>query len=295
MTLGAGPRHIFARHLTHWRSQGVTDRYLRWHPRPVVSTSSGNLPPAPASGQPSGRRSTPGAGDGPSTRALPRAASAAAGRRSSNGCSASCPGICSLGEVVHLWQRGVLRRRALRLRRALLRAARSGPRSAVARSAAGTAALATRMEELRARVERTRHIPRLIAPRLMGRAARRPPRVRRARSCGSTARSARPPAAPSSSTPQARALAYCLRTEPGIDLRVVHVVRDSRGVAYSWTKKVPRPEADGDEALMTRYSPRGPRRCCGTPQRCLRPARPPGHPDAPAALRGVPGRPARRC
>ena len=50
------------------------------------------------------------------------------------------------------------------------------------------------------------------------------------------------------------ALAYCLRHAPGIDLRVVHVVRDSRGVAYSWTKKVMRPEAETDEQ-MTRYSP----------------------------------------
>ena len=49
------------------------------------------------------------------------------------------------------------------------------------------------------------------------------------------------------------ALAYCLRQSPDIDLRVVHVVRDSRGVAYSWTKKVARPEADGAE--MTRYHP----------------------------------------
>ncbi|HEX8345363.1 MAG TPA: sulfotransferase, partial [Actinoplanes sp.] len=38
------------------------------------------------------------------------------------------------------------------------------------------------------------------------------------------------------------------------DLRVVHVVRDARGVAYSWTKTVSRPETDGTEE-MTRYSP----------------------------------------
>jgi hypothetical protein len=38
-------------------------------------------------------------------------------------------------------------------------------------------------------------------------------------------------------------LAFCLRRVPGLDLRVIHVVRDSRAVAYSWTKVVPRPEA----------------------------------------------------
>jgi hypothetical protein len=52
--------------------------------------------------------------------------------------------------------------------------------------------------------------------------------------------------------------AACLRTSRDVDLRVVHVVRDSRGVAYSWTKQVRRPEArDGaaDRTLMARYSP----------------------------------------
>lgn len=38
-------------------------------------------------------------------------------------------------------------------------------------------------------------------------------------------------------------LAFCLRRIPGLDLRVIHVVRDSRAVAYSWTKLVSRPEA----------------------------------------------------
>jgi hypothetical protein len=50
------------------------------------------------------------------------------------------------------------------------------------------------------------------------------------------------------------ALAYCLRGAAGLDLRVVHVVRDSRGVAYSWTKRVSRPEA-GPGSEMTRYTP----------------------------------------
>lgn len=37
-----------------------------------------------------------------------------------------------------------------------------------------------------------------------------------------------------------------LSHEPAIDLRVVHLVRDSRGVAYSWQKSVARPEKDGE-------------------------------------------------
>jgi hypothetical protein len=50
------------------------------------------------------------------------------------------------------------------------------------------------------------------------------------------------------------ALAYCLGYAPGLDLRVVHMVRDSRGVAYSWTKTVARPETDGRRE-MHRYAP----------------------------------------
>lgn len=51
-------------------------------------------------------------------------------------------------------------------------------------------------------------------------------------------------------------LPHLLRTDPTIDLRVLHCVRDSRAVAYSWTKRVTRPEAtDEHHAYMVRYSP----------------------------------------
>jgi UDP-N-acetylglucosamine transferase subunit ALG13 len=55
--------------------------------------------------------------------------------------------------------------------------------------------------------------------------------------------------------------AYVLKGTPGIDLRVLQVVRDSPAVAYSWAKLVERPEAartldEGDEArYMARWSP----------------------------------------
>ncbi len=42
--------------------------------------------------------------------------------------------------------------------------------------------------------------------------------------------------------------------DPRLDVRVLHVVRDPRGVAYSWTKQVERPEADGE--LMPTYDPK---------------------------------------
>jgi hypothetical protein len=46
---------------------------------------------------------------------------------------------------------------------------------------------------------------------------------------------------------------YVLRRSPGIELSAVHIVRDPRGVAYSWAKAVRRPDAP-DGALMTRTS-----------------------------------------
>lgn len=47
---------------------------------------------------------------------------------------------------------------------------------------------------------------------------------------------------------------FVLRRAPGIDLRVVHLVRDSRGVAFSWTKRVQRPEVHDRVEYMPSYS-----------------------------------------
>jgi hypothetical protein len=44
-----------------------------------------------------------------------------------------------------------------------------------------------------------------------------------------------------------------LALDPALDVRLLHLVRDPRGVAYSWTKQVARPETGGE--LMPRYHP----------------------------------------
>jgi hypothetical protein len=157
------------------------------------------------------------------------------------------PGVCPLGEVVHLWQRGL----------------RDGDRCGCGIPFAdcdfwqrvGAAAFGgwhnvdvDRVLALRRAVERTRHIPRLAVGRIDATGyADYYARVYRAAATVSGA-----PVLVDSS--KHAALAYCLRQTRDIDLRVVHVVRDSRGVAYSWTKKVERPEASG-AAEMTRYPP----------------------------------------
>ncbi len=50
-------------------------------------------------------------------------------------------------------------------------------------------------------------------------------------------------------------LAYNLRRSSRIDLRVLQLVRDPRAVAYSWTKKVRRPDVPGADAYMPTYRP----------------------------------------
>jgi Sulfotransferase family len=163
------------------------------------------------------------------------------------------PGVCPLGEVVHLWQRDVA----------------DDERCACGKhfsdcefwTAVGQEAFGGwhnvdvwRILALRDAVERTRHIPRLAAVRM--------PATHRAlvdEYADWYARVYEAAAAVSGASvlvdsSKHAALAYCLRFAPRIDLRVVHVVRDSRGVAYSWTKRVTRPEADGGDE-MTRYTP----------------------------------------
>ena len=160
------------------------------------------------------------------------------------------PGMCALGEVVHLWQRDL----------------RDNERCGCGSRFSGctfwrrvgerafngwTNVDVDRVHALRDAVERTRHIPRLAA------AGAATSEVREYASYYSRIYAA---AAEVSGSPvvvdssKHSALAHVLRWADDVDLRVVHVVRDARGVAYSWTKKVARPETDGTDE-MTRYSP----------------------------------------
>jgi hypothetical protein len=52
--------------------------------------------------------------------------------------------------------------------------------------------------------------------------------------------------------------AAVLAAMDGVDLAVVHLVRDARGVAYSWTKQVRRPEVTDRTLFMPSYHPSRP-------------------------------------
>jgi sulfotransferase family protein len=164
------------------------------------------------------------------------------------------PGFCSAGELVFLWQRGLIDGQ-------LCGCGTPVPEcdfwTRVGKTAFGgwDEIDAHEMLALQKRVDRNRYIPSMVAPRLRPQAQADFERYtdvlsRLYRAIGEVA-GARVviDASKHAST------AFLLRRVPGIDLRVVHLVRDSRGVAYSWTKEVRKPEVTGDDAFMPVYSP----------------------------------------
>ncbi|MFJ2028786.1 sulfotransferase [Streptosporangium sp. NPDC087985] len=170
------------------------------------------------------------------------------------------PGIAPLGEVVHLWTRGVLADEACGCRRPF----GSCPFwSKVGERAFGgwSEGLALRMLDLRQQVDRTRRIPILAhllteeqtgapvawpSPGLAGLDEYIAVHRRLYDAAGETAGC---PVVIDSS--KHASLAFCLAAA-GVDVHVVHVVRDPRAVAHSWGRRVVRPE---DGRPMTRWSP----------------------------------------
>jgi hypothetical protein len=159
------------------------------------------------------------------------------------------PGVVALGEIVHLWQRDILDDE--RCGCGAKFSACTFWKRVGERAFGGWGNVdVERVQSLRDTVERTRHIPRLAAT--SGTAEVREYAGLYARVYTAAAEVAGAEVVVDSS--KHSALAHVLRFADDLDLRVVHVVRDARGVAYSWTKTVARPETDGTED-MTRYSP----------------------------------------
>lgn len=164
------------------------------------------------------------------------------------------PGVVALGEVVHLWHRGLLEDELCGCREPFSRC----PfwRKVGERAFGGWGAVDAReVLELKARVDRTRFLPEL--------AGRAPSRRLRADVAAYTRLYRQLYAAAAGvagaevvvDSSKHTSLAFCLRHDPSVRLRVVQCVRDSRGVAHSWARQVQRPEARGGTDLMTRYGP----------------------------------------
>jgi len=167
---------------------------------------------------------------------------------------AEVPGVAVLGEVAHLWERGVVLNELC---------ACGEPFDACPFwTAVGTLAFGgwdavdvDRVRALKDAVDRQRRILRT--------ARRRPSRstreqadeyaeyFRRIYDAAAQVANAAIVVDSSKVAPTALALSH----DDRIDLRVLHIVRDSRGVAYSWSKQVSRPET-GDAELMPQLSAR---------------------------------------
>ena len=163
------------------------------------------------------------------------------------------PGYQSLGEVVHLWQRGLIDNEHCG----------SGEpfRACPFWNKVGHVAFGgwDRIDpddvlSLKRRVDRTRYVPLLALHRV-------PPGMRTALEryasmLGDVYHAAAEVGGARVVIDSSKhvSTAYLLRHVAGIDLRVVHLVRDPRAVAYAWTKVKARPSA-GTDAQMARYTP----------------------------------------
>lgn len=166
------------------------------------------------------------------------------------------PGVCAVGELVHLWRRGVADDERCGCGAAFARCAFW--QEVGERAFGGWGALDVgHLLALKSEIDRTRLIPELAAPRLRPSVARRVNAyVRAYRAVYETVHDVTGCDVIVDSSKHA-SLAYCLRWCADIDLRALHMVRDSRGVAYSWMKQVERPEGLGAQAHMARLSPAG--------------------------------------
>ena len=163
-------------------------------------------------------------------------------------------GICSVGELVHLWQRGLAENNRCGC------GARFGDCPfwrRVGEEAFGgwdTVDVAEVLA-LKQSVDRNRFLPLMCLPGLWP-----PYRARLRRYLALLDRLYRAVAAvagPAVIVDASKHVshAFLLRRVPGLDLRVVHLVRDSRGVALSWTRLLRRPEVVDGQAMMATTPP----------------------------------------
>jgi len=115
----------------------------------------------------------------------------------------------------------------------------------------------TSVGELQGRVARQRHLPRLLTTHLAGRRFRADVAsygASYARLYGAIADESGANYVVDASKWPVQALALA---RSGIDVRVIHLVRDVRGVAHSHSKNVLRPHAAGETNLMSHSAPAG--------------------------------------
>ncbi len=162
------------------------------------------------------------------------------------------PGVTSLGEVRELWLRGPVENRLCGCGTPFL--ACPWWREVGARAFGGwDRDMAAGLHALRTRIDRPWHLPALALPSLSRRHRERldvyADALRRVYTAVRAVSDARV-VVDSSKLPGS---AMVLHRATGVDLRLVHLVRDPRGVAHSWQKTVARPDATRERDEMLRY------------------------------------------
>lgn len=167
---------------------------------------------------------------------------------------AQLPGVVGTGELVYLWQRGVVNDETCGCGRPF---SECPFWSAVGEHAFGGwhNVDTDRIAELRAAVDDVKYVPRLSLP-LSG---RRGELLAEYLSYYERLYAAVLEVSGASvvvDSSKVTSLAYVLSHSKRISPRLLHILRDPRAVAHSWTKVVRRPEVRGDQtAYMPRYSP----------------------------------------
>lgn len=164
------------------------------------------------------------------------------------------PELCSVGEIVHIWRRGLLGNQLCGCGLAF-HDCPFWKRVGMEAFGGWDTIDPEEMLRLQHRVDRNRYIPLMIASwvspsyrRALDRYAAYLADLYRGIQKASGARVIVDSAKHAS-------YAFLLRHVATVDLHVVHLARDSRGVAYSWTKQVEKPEVVGQIEYMPRYHP----------------------------------------
>jgi hypothetical protein len=164
-------------------------------------------------------------------------------------------GFCSVGEVRHIWDRSFAENQLCGCGRPFRECEFW---QAVVREAFGgfDQVDTANMVRLKHAVDRTRYIPAMIAGRSGGYHHRFAEYaevlrrlyggIRKVSGCRLVIDSSKEPS-----------YGFILRGLADIDLSVIHLVRDSRAVAFSWLKKKERPEIHWKRAFMAQHSPFG--------------------------------------
>jgi hypothetical protein len=158
------------------------------------------------------------------------------------------PDVCAPGELRYVWDQGVLRDRTCGCGRAFSDCTFW---QAVGDRAFGgwTTDLARRAIALRRAVDRVRHVPALLAPRgAFGRDVREYASLLGRLDIALSEVSGASVVVDASKEPST---AFAMRHAPDVDLRLLHLVRASPGVCFSWARKVQRQDRGGQ--LMARH------------------------------------------